>query len=108
MSERFMPMILIEIVRKYSNEEETALMNAVRSALIETFKVTDDAVNTRLLVHEPHRFLVPINCNPESYVLISIDCFSGRSLDTKRNLYRAIVNNLNVLGIPKDHVWIYQ
>ena len=30
----------------------------------------------------------------------------GRSLDAKRNLYRAIVNNLEGLGIPKDHVKI--
>ncbi|NJH96449.1 tautomerase family protein, partial [Salmonella enterica subsp. enterica serovar Anatum] len=33
-------------------------------------------------------------------------CFAGRTLDTKRNLYRSIVENLSVLGIPKDHIKI--
>jgi phenylpyruvate tautomerase PptA (4-oxalocrotonate tautomerase family) len=30
--------------------------------------------------------------------------YSGRSLDAKRALYRAIVENLEPLGIPRDHV----
>jgi phenylpyruvate tautomerase PptA (4-oxalocrotonate tautomerase family) len=38
--------------------------------------------------------------------LVSIDAFAGRSLDAKRKLYRAIVANLEPLGIPKDHVKI--
>jgi phenylpyruvate tautomerase PptA (4-oxalocrotonate tautomerase family) len=101
-----MPMILIEVANKYTNEQEIALMNEVSSALRKTFKVSLEAINTRLLVHELHRFSVPIHCNPEQYVLISIDCFSGRSLTTKRDLYHAIVENLNGLGIPKDHVKI--
>ena len=102
-----MPMILIEIVNKYSEEQEIALIKAVYSAVLETFKVTPEAINTRVMVHEPHRFSVPINCNPEQYVIVNIDCFSGRSLTTKRNLYHAIVNYLNELArIPKDHIKI--
>ena len=101
-----MPMILIEIGNKYTKEKEIALMQAVHSALLETFKVTLHAINTRLIVHEPHRFSVPIHCKSEQYVLISIDCFSGRSLEVKRNLYHAIVENLNGLGIPNGHIKI--
>jgi len=101
-----MPMTLIEIANKYTKEQEIALMKAVDSALLEIFKVTPEAINTRLMIHEPHRFSVPADCNPERYVIINIDCFSGRSLDTKRNLYQAIVEQLNILGIPKDHIKI--
>ena len=43
---------------------------------------------------------------PEYSTLISIDCLAGRSLDAKRKLYKAIVNNLEPLGIPKDHTKI--
>ena len=32
------------------------------------------------------------------------DAFAGRSLDAKRALYRAIVDRLEPLGIPRDHV----
>ena len=43
---------------------------------------------------------------PEAYTHISIDAFQGRSVEAKRNLYKAIVDNLEPLGIPKDHVKI--
>lgn len=99
-------MILIEVSNKYTRDQEIALMKAVNSALLESFKVTLDAINIRLIVHEPHRFSVPAYCSAERYVLISIDCFSGRSTEAKRDLYRTIVNNINELEIPKDHVKI--
>lgn len=101
-----MPMVLIEIGKKSSQEFEVNLMKTVRLTLIETFKVTEHALNVRLIVHDTHRFSTPINTNPELYTLISIDCFTGRSLATKRNLYSSIVEKLNTLGIPKDHIKI--
>lgn len=35
---------------------------------------------------------------------MSIDAFAGRSVDAKRALYREIVEALEPLGIPRDHV----
>ena len=53
----------------------------------------------------PHRFeCSPKLQQPERFIQISIDCFAGRSLHAKRNLYQAIVANLRELGIPNDHV----
>lgn len=101
-----MPMVLIEIAKKYSKEQEISLMKAVHSALLEIFKVTDQAVNVRLIVHELHRFTTPINTNPELYTLISIDCFTGRTLETKRHLYCCIIEKLSAFDIPKDHIKI--
>jgi phenylpyruvate tautomerase PptA (4-oxalocrotonate tautomerase family) len=61
----------------------------------------------RLIVHEPHRFRVsPRLVHPERFTLVSVDAFSGRSLDAKRALYRAIVANVTALGIPADHVLV--
>jgi phenylpyruvate tautomerase PptA (4-oxalocrotonate tautomerase family) len=37
---------------------------------------------------------------------VSIDAFAGRSIDAKRALYRQIVESLEPLGIPPDHVSI--
>jgi phenylpyruvate tautomerase PptA (4-oxalocrotonate tautomerase family) len=99
-----MPAVLIEIGKKHTQEYEVTLMKAVHSALLEAFKVTNQAINIRLLVHETHRFSVPDSTSPELYTLVSIDCFTGRSLATKRNLYSCIVENLNVLGIPGNHI----
>lgn len=102
-----MPSVLIEVRRSYAPERECALMDAVHSALREAFRILPEDRNVRLLVHEPHRFACPPGrSKPEFYTHISIDAFAGRSLDAKRELYRAIVNNLEPLGIPRDHVKI--
>jgi phenylpyruvate tautomerase PptA (4-oxalocrotonate tautomerase family) len=102
-----MPSALIEIRQEYSKEIEAGIMEAVHSALRECFKIMPHDRNVRLLVHDPHRFECPPDREkPEFYTHISIDCFAGRSLEAKRNLYQAIVNNLEPFGIPKNHVKI--
>ena len=102
-----MPSVLIEVRRKYTQEQELVLMEAVHKALREAFKIMPGDRNVRLLVHEPHRFACPPDIEkPEFYTHISIDAFAGRSLDAKRTLYQAIVNYLEPFGIPKDHVKI--
>ena len=102
-----MPSVLIEIRRQYAQEQEIEIMEAVHKALREAFKILPGDKNVRLVVHEPHRFACPPDKEkPDFYTHISIDAFAGRSLDAKRNLYRAIVNNLEPFGIPKDHVKI--
>jgi phenylpyruvate tautomerase PptA (4-oxalocrotonate tautomerase family) len=102
-----MPSVLIEIRRQYTQEQEVALMEAVHKALRDAFKIVASDKNIRLIVHEPHRFAYPpIRENPDFYTHISIDAFVGRSIEAKRNLYKAIVSNLELFGIPKDHVKI--
>jgi phenylpyruvate tautomerase PptA (4-oxalocrotonate tautomerase family) len=101
------PSVLIEIRRSIPAEEECRLMEAVHSALREAFKILPGDRNVRLIVHEPHRFSCPPErSQPELYTHISIDAFAGRSLGAKRALYRGIVEKLEELGIPKDHVKI--
>jgi len=102
-----MPSVLIEVRRQYTVEQEVAILEAVHLALREAFKIMPGDKNIRLIAHEPHRFACPpAREQPEFYTHISIDAFEGRSLDAKRNLYRAIVNHLEPFGIPKDHVKI--
>lgn len=102
-----MPSAIIEIRRNYSKDEEIALMDAVHKAMIDSLKILEGDKNIRLIVHEPHRFACPPDrAHPEYYTHISFDLFSGRTLETKKKLYRAIVNNLKPFGIPADHVKI--
>lgn len=102
-----MPSVLIEVRRQYTQEQEIALTEAVHLALREAFKIVPGDKNVRLIVHEPHRFTCPpAREKPEFYTHISIDAFAGRSLEAKRNLYKAIVKNLGPFGIPKDHVMV--
>ena len=102
-----MPTVLIEVRRPYTPEQEMGLMEAVHAALRDAFKIKPGDRDVRLIVHEPHRFACPLACEkPEAFTLIGIDAFAGRSVDAKRNLYRAIVANLEPFGIPENHVKI--
>ena len=102
-----MPSALIEIRKQYPAEVESGIMEAVHSALREAFQIMPGDRNVRLLVHEPHQFECPPDREkPEYYTNISIDCFAGRSLEAKRQLYKAIVRNLAQYGIPENHVKI--
>jgi phenylpyruvate tautomerase PptA (4-oxalocrotonate tautomerase family) len=102
-----MPHALIEIRREYTEAEEVALMDAVHGALERAFRIPSSDRHVRLLVHEPHRFACPPGkAQPERYTLVSIDAFAGRSLDAKRALFQQIVDSLEPLGIPRDHISI--
>ncbi|OMC13696.1 hypothetical protein A5735_11960 [Mycolicibacter heraklionensis] len=102
-----MPTVLIEVRRHYEPAEEVAIIDAVHGALVAAFQIPAADKNVRLVVHEPHRFAVPAQLtHPEYRTLVSIDCFSGRTLEAKRQLYAGIVENLAALGIPRDHVMI--
>ncbi|MCH7307307.1 tautomerase family protein [Acinetobacter sp. NIPH 1852] len=102
-----MPSVVIEVRQKYSIEVELGIMEAVHSALREAFKIMPNDRNLRLVVHDAHRFQCPPEREkPEFFTLITIDCFVGRSLETKRLLYKTIVNNLEPFGVPKDHIMI--
>ncbi len=102
-----MPSVLIEVRQKYPAEVESGIMEAVHSALREAFKILPGDRNVRLIVHEPHRFECPPDREKQEYYThISIDCFAGRSVEAKRSLYKAIVNNLSQYGIPANNIKI--
>ena len=94
---------LIEVPR----EQETAIIDAVHGALVTAFQIPPKDKHVRLQVHEPHRFAHPPTLTqPEYTTLVSVDCFAGRSVEAKRRLYSEIVDRLEPLGIPRDHVSI--
>jgi phenylpyruvate tautomerase PptA (4-oxalocrotonate tautomerase family) len=102
-----MPHVQIEIRREYTEAQEVALMDAVHGALERAFRIPSSDRHVRLLVHEPHRFACPPGkAQPERYTLVSIDAFAGRSIDAKRALFQQIVDSLEPLGIPRDHISI--
>jgi len=99
------PAASIEVRRQYSVDEEVAIMGAVHGALVAAFEVPHEDRNVRLVVHEPHRFWCsPELAHPEYRTIVTIDCFAGRSRDAKRRLFALIVEGLQPLGIPADHV----
>lgn len=102
-----MPSVLIEVRRPLGERAGADIIEAVHVALREAFKIPASDRCVRLVVHEPHRFECPPDrVSPELYTHVSLDVFAGRALEAKRSLYRGIVENLESLGIPRDHVMI--
>jgi phenylpyruvate tautomerase PptA (4-oxalocrotonate tautomerase family) len=98
-----MPAATIEVRRRYTTDQEIAIIDAVHAAMVEALKIPQWDKTLRLVVHEPHRFTSDPR-KDERFTLISIDLFAGRSLGAKRALYAAIVRNLAAFDIPVDHV----
>jgi len=100
-----MPAVLIEIRRGYTADEEVAIMDAVHEALVVAFQIPPEDRDVRLIEHPPHRFACsPDLPQPEYRTIVTVDCFAGRSIEAKRRLFTAIVEKLEVHGIPGDHV----
>jgi phenylpyruvate tautomerase PptA (4-oxalocrotonate tautomerase family) len=102
-----MPSSLVEVRRNYTPDEEVAIIDAVHASLVAAFKIPNSDRHVRLVSHAPHRMVSGLGAGQEDgYTRVTIDCFSGRSLDAKRALYREIVQRLEVIGIPRDGVSI--
>ena len=100
-----MPTVTIEVRRNYSHQEELQIIDAIHAAMMAGIKTPEWDKNIRLIVHEPHRFTSPPG-KSDRYTLVTFDMFSGRSIEAKRALYTAIVQNLSEVGIPPDDVLI--
>jgi phenylpyruvate tautomerase PptA (4-oxalocrotonate tautomerase family) len=79
--------------------DPAAVIDAVQSALREALKIPEWDRTLRLIEHPAPHFAIPPG-RGEKFTLVEVTMFSGRSMDAKRALYRAIVRNLAALGIP--------
>ncbi len=85
--------------------DPSAVIEAVQSALREALLLPDWDRTLRLIEHAPDHFAVPPGRGPR-YTLIEVTMFSGRSMAAKRALYRAIVRNLEKVGVPAEDIKI--
>ena len=101
-----MPKTLVEVRRSYDADSARQILDAVHEALVAAFRIPREDRGVRLIAHAPERYDPPVGLAPppESYTLVTIDCFAGRSLDAKRRLYAEIAVRLAVAGIPRGHV----
>jgi phenylpyruvate tautomerase PptA (4-oxalocrotonate tautomerase family) len=93
------------ITGDWARGREMELIEAIQSALLSAIKIPDWDRDIVVELCEGHRRIVPTG-RSEQFTRIEIELFSGRSLDAKRRLYRLIVQNLAVLGVPKDEIKI--
>lgn len=79
----------------------------MHGALVAAFKIPEEDRFVRVLTYDPHAMVNgPGPGAADTYTRVTIDCFVGRTVDAKRQLYREIVERLEVLGIPRQDVSI--
>jgi phenylpyruvate tautomerase PptA (4-oxalocrotonate tautomerase family) len=103
-----MALARIEILEGRSPAQKRALLDAVHAALVAALQVPRGDPTLRIVEHERTSFELPTVPHRVSdrYTLIEITMFSGRSLETKRELYAQIVRRLGELGVPATDITI--
>jgi len=81
------------------------LIAAVQSALLSAIKIPEWDRDIVVDIYDANRRIIPTG-RSERFTRIEIELFSGRSMEAKRALYRSIVQNVAVLGVPEDEIKI--
>ena len=95
-----MPLVQLEVLKGQPTLRKKALFDAVHEALVEAFQIPDDDRVQRLVEHDGDDFDVP----SQSFTIVTITMFPGRSLGAKRRLYRTIIERFGDIGIPAADV----
>lgn len=97
-----MPQTRISVRRIRNAADKSRLIDAVHDALVETLKIP---AGDRVLVLDEYaaeNFAIPPG-RSERYTVVEITLFAGRTVETKKACYQAIVRNLGAVGIePLD------
>lgn len=101
-----MPLTKIEIRKGKSTVYKKALLDGVHSALVQTLKIPELDRKQRLYELDADNFEAYPD-KTDNFTVIEIVMFRGRSFEAKKQLYRAIVNNLaENPGISGDDILI--
>jgi len=97
-----MPITRIEVKRSWPPETKLKLIEATHAAMVDALKIPDHDKLIRFVEHRPEHFVSPPGTS-ESFTLVEVSLFVGRTLEAKRKLYKSIVQRFGELGVePKD------
>jgi 4-oxalocrotonate tautomerase family enzyme len=101
-----MPLVKVEILKGKSSEYKKAILDGVHDALVQAIKIPDYDRFQRLYELDKSNFEYP-ETKTDNVTLIEITMFQGRSLAAKKELYKAITENLaQNLGIDGNDITI--
>ncbi len=102
-----MALARIEILEGRTVDDKRKMVDVVRRGLAEALQAPSEDPLVRLVEHPPGLFTVPYpDRHSDRYALVEVTMFAGRSMDTKRRLYRAIVDGLTGVDVPEDDIVI--
>lgn len=100
-----MPLVRVSVVREWSAKEKLGIMNAVHSALVDAFGIPEPDRNIRIQQYDSSDWLLPPG-KSDRYVLVEVFAFQGRSAQAKGELYKRMVENLSIFGVPASDIFI--
>lgn len=101
-----MPLVKITIRAGKSKEYKKALLDGVHNALVQTFRIPEHDRFQILYELDKEHFEVP-STKTDNATIIEMSVFKGRSNEAKKQLYKAIVDNLaKNPGIKGDDIMI--
>ena len=91
---------------KWAVGVEMKLIEAVQSALVSSFKIPEWDRDVVLDLYDANRRIVSTG-RSERYTRIEIVGIAARTMDAKRALFKAVVENLEAVGVPPTETRIY-
>lgn len=83
------------------------MVGAVRDALSEALRAPEEDPLVRLAEYPSEQYTLPYpDRHSDRFALVEITMFAGRSIETKRRLYDAVVRRLSAVGVPPANVLI--
>ncbi len=98
-----MPSTRIETRTGWVGNRRQELIEAAQAALLEGLLIPREDRCVRLTEYDHDAFIVPTG-KGTTYTFVEVTLFSGRSLDAKRRLYRAVVEQLGRFGVPDSDI----
>lgn len=100
-----MPLVNISLIKGNSRELKEMISLEIHDALVDIFNIDDSDFNHRIYEFDRDNWQLPHD-KSDSYVLIEIEIFPGRTKEMKKNLFAEIIKRLSSLKIPVEDVFI--
>lgn len=100
-----MPDVLVEVRQGWLGNEGARFLHAIHAGIVDALRTPEDDKILRLVEHMPAHFAIPAVASGR-YTHIEITMFAGRTLTTKRALYKAIVDRLRPFDVPENDIKI--
>jgi|WetSurMetagenome_2_1015567.scaffolds.fasta_scaffold16839_4 phenylpyruvate tautomerase PptA (4-oxalocrotonate tautomerase family) len=98
-----MPTVKIELLTGRDKPTLIKIKNLVMNSVVESLQLSPNDTNIRVIEYQPDLFQM----KPPYKILIEISMFIGRTRETKKKLYRTIIDKLESAGlIDKENVLI--
>ena len=88
---------------EWAQGREMELIEALQTALESSIKIPDWDRDIVVDIYREDQRITPPN-RSSHYTRVEVALYAGRSMDAKRALYKAIVQNLGSIGVPEGDI----